>query len=232
MKEFKFALKRFLLIVFAYIFVGITFGLLMKEAGYGSIWSLLSSVMIYGGSMQFVLIGLLREHAPIYSIALVSLFINSRHMFYGLTYIDEFKEIRKQSFFKFLYLSFTLTDEVYSLYTTAEFPKKMDKIKIMMWISSLAYGTWILSSVVGSFAFDLINFNLIGLDFIITEFFGLIVISQLINNKSYIPTTVGITCSVLAFFAVGKNFILLAIVFSMACLMILKNKLNRGDING
>ena len=229
MEEFKFASKRFLLIVFAYIFVGITFGLLMKEAGYGSIWSLLSSVMIYGGSMQFVLIGLLREHAPIYSIALVSLFINSRYMFYGLTYIDEFKEIRKQSFFKFLYLSFTLTDEVYSLYTTAEFPKKME---IMMWISSLAYGTWILSSVVGSFAFDLINFNLIGLDFIITEFFGLIVISQLINNKSYIPTTVGITCSVLAFFAVGKNFILLAIVFSMACLMILKNKLNRGDING
>ena len=100
MEEFKFALKKYILIAFAYLFIGVTAGLLMKEAGYGVFWSFFSAAFVYGGTIQLLLVGLLKTHTPIIAVGLVSLFVNSRHMFYGLTYIEEFKEIRKKSYLK------------------------------------------------------------------------------------------------------------------------------------
>ena len=231
MKEFKFALKRYFLISLAYFFIGVTFGLLMKEAGYGTIWSFLSAVFIYGGTIQLLLVGILKNHTPILTIGLISLLVNSRHMFYGLTYIDEFKKIRKKSFLKFLYLSLTLTDEIYSLYVSSKFPEDLDKTKIMLWINALSYFTWMFGCVAGNIAFNFINFSLEGIDFIIVEFFCVVVISQLITDKSYISTSIGVISSIVAFIIVGNNFILLAIIFSMISLLLLKNKIIKKEVD-
>ena len=224
MEEFKFALKKYILIAFAYLFIGMTCGLLMKEAGYGVFWSFFSSAFVYGGTIQLLMVGLLKAHAPIITIGLISIFVNSRHMFYGLTYLEEFKEIRKKSFLKFLYLSLTLTDEVYSLYTSSKFPERLDRVKTMLWINALSYFTWMFGCVAG-------NVSLEGIDFIITEFFCTVVISQLINDKSYISTSVGIISSIFAFLIVGSNFILLAIIFSMLSLLLLKNKVDKKEVD-
>ena len=231
MEEFKFALKKYILIAFAYLFIGMTCGLLMKEAGYGVFWSFFSSAFVYGGTIQLLMVGLLKAHTPIITIGLISIFVNSRHMFYGLTYLEEFKEIRKKSFLKFLYLSLTLTDEVYSLYTSSKFPERLDRVKTMLWINALSYFTWMFGCVAGNVAFNFINFSLEGIDFIITEFFCIVVISQLINDKSYISTSVGIISSIFAFLIVGSNFILLAIIFSMLSLLLLKNKVDKKEVD-
>ncbi len=229
--EFKFALKKYILIAFAYLFIGMTCGLLMKEAGYGVFWSFFSSAFVYGGTIQLLMVGLLKAHTPIITIGLISIFVNSRHMFYGLTYLEEFKEIRKKSFLKFLYLSLTLTDEVYSLYTSSKFPERLDRVKTMLWINALSYFTWMFGCVAGNVAFNFINFSLEGIDFIITEFFCIVVISQLINDKSYISTSVGIISSIVAFLIAGSNFILLAIIFSMLSLLLLKNKVDKKEVD-
>jgi len=223
--EFKFALKKYILIAFAYLFIGITCGLLMKEAGYGVFWSFFSSAFVYGGTIQLLMVGLLKAHTPIITVGLVSLFVNSRHMFYGLTYIEEFKEIRKKSYLKFLYLALTLTDEVYSLYTSSKFPEKLDRTKTMLWINALSYFTWMSGCVLGNIAFNFISFSLEGIDFIITEFFCIVVISQLVGDRSYISSSVGIISSIIAFLIMGSNFIVLAIFLSMLTLLILKKKL-------
>ena len=158
----------------------------MKEAGYGIFWSFFSSAIVYGGTIQLLLVGLLKAHTPIITIGLISIFVNSRHMFYGLTYLEEFKEVRKKSILKFLYLSLTLTDEVYSLYASSKFPKKLDRVKTMLWINALSYFTWMFGCLIGNIAFNFINFSLVGIDFIITEFFCVVVISQIVNDKSHI----------------------------------------------
>ena len=231
MEELKFALKKYILIAFAYLFIGITCGLLMKEAGYGIFWSFFSSAIVYGGTIQLLLVGLLKAHTPIITIGLISIFVNSRHMFYGLTYLEEFKEVRKKSILKFLYLSLTLTDEVYSLYASSKFPKKLDRVKTMLWINALSYFTWMFGCLIGNIAFNFINFSLVGIDFIITEFFCVVVISQIVNDKSHISTSVGIISSIVAFLIVGNNFIVLAIVFSMLLLLLLKNKVSKKEVD-
>lgn len=231
MEELKFALKKYILIAFAYLFIGITCGLLMKEAGYGVFWSFFSSAIVYGGTIQLLLVGLLKAHTPIITIGLISIFVNSRHMFYGLTYLEEFKEVRKKSILKFLYLALTLTDEVYSLYASSKFPKKLDRVKTMLWINALSYFTWMFGCLIGNIAFNFINFSLVGIDFIITEFFCVVVISQILNDKSHISTSVGIISSIVAFLMVGNNFIVLAILFSMVLLLLLKNKVSKKEVD-
>lgn len=203
----------------------------MKKAGYGLFWSFFSSAFIYGGTIQLLMIGLLKAHTPIITIAIISIFVNSRYMFYGLTYLEEFNEIRKKSLLKFLYLSLTLTDEIYSLYVSSKFPENLDKTKIMLWINALSYFTWMFGCMAGNIAFNFINFNLGGIDFIISEFFCIVVISQLINDKSYISTSVGLISSIVAFLIIESNFILLAIMFSMLSLLLLKNKISKKEVD-
>lgn len=229
MEEFKFAFKRAILIAFPYLFIGLTCGFLMKEVGFGAIWSLLSCLFVYGGTIQLLMVGLLKVNTPIISMGLISLIVNSRHMFYGLSYLEEFKKIRKESFLKFFYLAFTLTDEVYSVYAGTKIPEHLNKTKTMLYINALAQFTWTLGCVVGNLAFNFIKFDLKGIDFIITEFFCIVVISQLVSEKSYISTSVGVISSIIAFLIIGSNFIVLAIFLSMLTLIILKKKLTKKE---
>ncbi|WP_314348166.1 AzlC family ABC transporter permease [Fusobacterium massiliense] len=226
MEEFKFAMKKVLPISFAYIFIGVAFGILMKEVGYGPLWSFLSALLIYGGSIQILMVGFLKNQTPLFSIFLISLFVNSRYIFYGLTHIDEFKKIKKESCLKYIFLVLTLTDEVYSVFTSSKIPNYLNRTKTMLWIAFIAYASWVLGCTVGGF----ISISIPGIDYVITEFFFLVMLSQLLLDKSYVPTTVGLFCSVAAFLLVGNNFILLAIIFSMLALLLLKKKLatNKG----
>ncbi|MBC6712828.1 AzlC family ABC transporter permease [Treponema sp. Marseille-Q3903] len=90
MKEFKFALKHTFPIFVAYIFLGIAFGILMINSGYGTTISLLSSIFVYAGSMQFVMIPLMVSHTSIITLAVMAFFVNARHLFYGQSSLFDF----------------------------------------------------------------------------------------------------------------------------------------------
>lgn len=125
MKHLTFALKQTLPILFGYLFLGSGFGLLLNEAGYGWPWALLSSLLIYAGSMQYMLVGILGTHMGLLSVSLLTLSINSRHIFYGLSFIETFKNMGK----KYLYMIFSLTDETYSLLCGISVPEDLEEKK-------------------------------------------------------------------------------------------------------
>lgn len=102
-----------------YIFLGIAFGLLLQSIGYGPIWALLMSLFIYAGSAQFLAAQLLAAGATLTHVALMTLLLNFRHLFYGLSMIKKYRGtgIRK------LYLIFGLTDETYALLTGYKAPE-------------------------------------------------------------------------------------------------------------
>lgn len=86
-KAAGFALIKTIPIFLGYIFLGIAFGLLLQKAGFGVLWAFLISLLVYAGSMQFALTGGLGY----LTTAVMTLLINSRHAFYGLTFIDRFE---------------------------------------------------------------------------------------------------------------------------------------------
>ena len=68
MQELRFAWKHTLPILFTYLFIGIAFGVQMAEAGYSAVWSVASAFFIYAGSLQIVMVSLLRQGVPLLTV--------------------------------------------------------------------------------------------------------------------------------------------------------------------
>ena len=131
-----------------YIFLGIAFGLVLEKAGLGPWWALLISLTVYAGSMQFALAGILSSGLGLVTTAVMTLLINSRHAFYGLTFIERFKSFKKA----YPYLLFSLTDETYSLLCSMPRPKEFTDRQWDMaffFVSLLDQCYWIAGSVIG-----------------------------------------------------------------------------------
>lgn len=69
------------------------------------------SVLIYAGSMQFMAINLITAGAGMITVALTTLMVNARHLFYGISMVDKYKDTKPYK----PYIIFALTDETYSL---------------------------------------------------------------------------------------------------------------------
>lgn len=107
----RFAFKQSLPVLFGYLFLGAAFGIMLFKAGYNWVWAALISLLVYAGSGQFLLVSLISSGAGLATTALMTLFINTRHMFYGLSYIEKFKA----GGWRYPFMIFTLTDETYSV---------------------------------------------------------------------------------------------------------------------
>ena len=70
-----------------YVFLGMGFGILMQQNGFGFLWAMAMSLFVYAGSMQFVAVGLLSGGAGLVTTALTTLLVNARHLFYGLSMV-------------------------------------------------------------------------------------------------------------------------------------------------
>jgi len=221
MKSFRFACKLIVPVLFSYIFVGLAYGILLHQAGYGAIWAFLSSVFIYAGAMQIVMISLMVCGAPLISIAIMTFFVNARHVFYGIGYIDEFKKIGG---FKYPFMALTMTDETYSVLCSATYPADVDKHKTMFYVQLLCYLLWICTSTLGALIGELLTCNMDGIGFTATAFFVTVVVNQWREVDSHLPAIVGLVSALVFFFAFGTdNFILPALSMSVIVLVILKD---------
>ena len=94
-----------------YLVLGFGFGIILKANGYGILLAFAMSLLIYAGSMQYVAIGLLTGGASLITTAITTLMVNARHLFYGISMLDKYRNTGKIK----PYLIFALTDETYSL---------------------------------------------------------------------------------------------------------------------
>ena len=111
MKELRFAVRNTFAIFFTYLFIGIAFGILMSDAGYGVLLTTASSLFIFAGSMQLVMVPMMTSGASLFSLALMTFFINARHIFYGIGFIEKFRRMG----WRCPYMIMALTDETYSV---------------------------------------------------------------------------------------------------------------------
>lgn len=223
MKSFRLACKLIVPVLFSYIFVGLAYGILLHQAGYSAIWAFLSSVFIYAGAMQIVMLSLMVCGTPLLTIAIMTFFVNARHVFYGIGYIDEFKKIGG---FKYPFMALTMTDETYSVLCSATYPDDVDKHKTMFYVQLLCYLLWICNSTLGALIGELLTCNMDGIGFTATAFFVTVVVNQWREVDSHLPAIVGLVSALVFFFAFGAdNFILPALSMSVIVLVILKDRI-------
>lgn len=192
-------------VMLGYISVGIAFGLLFQKSGYNFLWAVLMSITVYAGSMQFIAINLLTSGAGLVEIALMTLFVNIRHMFYGLSFIDKFKDMGKKK----KYMIFSLTDETYSLLCSTNAPVGIDNNLFLFCISILNQIYWVIGTIIGSIAGTLITFNTKGIDFAMTALFVVIFIEQWASYKTHTPVLIGACVTIISLLIFGANNMIL-----------------------
>lgn len=208
-KLIKAAILKTVPVMAGYLVLGMGFGILLKVNGYGVLWALAMSVFIYAGSMQYVGISLIASGASFLSVALTTLMVNARHLFYGISMIEKYKGagVRKA------YLMHALTDETYSLVCTGDVPEGFDAKKYYMTISFFDHMYWIIGSVVGSLLGSIITFDTAGIDFSMTALFVTVFVEQWLTTKEHRPALIGGVASVVCLLIFGKdNFLIPAMV--------------------
>lgn len=203
-----FALKKSLPVLFGYLFLGSAFGIMLYDAGYNFIWAIFISLIVYAGSGQFLLVSLLSSGANLPTVAMMTLFINSRHMFYGLSYVDKFKKGK----WRYPFMIFSLTDETYSVNTSiTTVPETVDEPRARYLIGLFDHIYWILGSVIGSLAGQIIPIDFTGIDFSMTALFVVIFIDLVRGKKARgkLVGFIGILCAILCLAIFGADKFLL-----------------------
>ncbi|MCM8711736.1 AzlC family ABC transporter permease [Clostridium sp. SYSU_GA19001] len=204
-----------------FTFLGIAYGILMSSKGYGVHWIVLMSLMAFAGSAQYVAITFLTSaFNPVYAL-LVTLMINARHIFYGISLLEKYKDAGK---FK-PYLIFGLCDETFSIICSAEPPKDVNRKWFNFFITLLDHSYWVLGSALGGIVGYIISFNTKGLDFVLTALFVVIFVEQWKSQKNHKPAVIGVLCSIICLLVFGQsNFIIPSMLSILAVLIISRKK--------
>ncbi len=221
-KAFRAAFPLTLPVFMGYLFLGIAFGVLLSSEGFHVGWAIFMSVIIYAGSMQFVAIELLTLPFNFLSTLLITLMVNARHLFYGLSMLDKFKDSGKLK----PYMIFSLTDETFSLLCSANPPDGVSKKWFFFFIAVLNHFYWILGGVIGNVAGNLIPFNSKGIDFAMTALFIVIFVDQWENSKNHLPAVLGIVITVACRLLFGTSWFIPA---AMLCLLFSLTMLRRRE---
>ncbi|MBT4974175.1 MAG: AzlC family ABC transporter permease [Gammaproteobacteria bacterium] len=205
-------------ILFGFVPLGIAFGLLFQELGYPWYFASLMAVFVYAGAAQFMAIGLLSSGIGLLEIAISTFFLNSRHMFYGLAFLQSFGNwnLRK------LYLIFGLTDETYALMTTIKVPKNFTKERYYFFITLFAQLYWVLGCTIGALAANALSFNTSGMEFAATALFVVLLIEQWVKVKRLLPFVIAFIASAIALLFFIKHMLLVAIILSIASIVLFR----------
>lgn len=203
----KYAFIKSLPVLFGYVFLGIAFGIVLEEAGYNYIWALFMSVWVFGGSIQFVMVPLLASAAPVITVALTALFVQSRHLFYGLSFIESFKKLKARP-----YLIFSLSDETYSVLIECK-NEDPNEEKADSWVLIALFDQcyWIIGSIIGGILGQALPFDFTGIDFSMTALFVVILLEQLLSDwrNRWVAAISGIVVSIIGILVLGNSGFLL-----------------------
>ena len=226
-KALKAAFPHTIPIFTGFIFIGIAYGILMNSKGYGFGWSLFFSLVVFAGSAQYVAITFLTSvFNPVYAL-MMSLMINARHLFYGISLIEKFKDTGKLKPF----LIYGLCDETFSVVCSAEPPEGVDKSWFLFFITFLNYIYWALGSALGGLIGSMVSFNTKGLDFVLTALFVVIFIGQWKSQKDRRPAIIGVVSTIICLIAFGpNNFIIPSMIIILTVLTILKNQTEKKEL--
>ena len=223
-KSLKAAFPHTVPIMAGFLFLGMTYGILMKASGFPVWLSVVISAAVFAGSMQFVAVDiLLGVFNPVQAL-LMTLMINARHIFYGIAMLNKYKGTGA---FK-PYLIFGMCDESFSINCSVDIPEYADRNWFMFFVTLLNQIYWVAGTALGAFFGSFVSFNTKGLDFVMTAMFVVIFIEQLSNEKDHTLSLTGLVSSVLCLVIFGPDgFIIPAMVIIFAALALLRGCLSK-----
>lgn len=229
-KAIKAAFPLTIPVLIGYLFLGFGFGVLLTKAGYSFVLAPISAMTVYSGSLQYVEVELFKSGFSVFSAIVMTVAVNIRHLFYGLSLVEKYKGLGKYKF----YCIFGLTDETFSLAVSQDSPKDVDKGKFYFFITLFDQFYWICGCTLGAVFGQLVPFNPKGIEFVMTALFVVIFVEQWESAKTREPAMIGLLCSavpliIFKIFIPGLTsyFLIIAMVLIFFALMFRRNSLTR-----
>ena len=214
-------------ILAGFLFLGITYGIYMNASGFSFLYPMFMSLTIFAGSVEFVAVSLLLgSFNPIQALA-VTLMLNARHLFYGISMLDKFRGLG----WKRIYLIFGMCDETSSINYAAAIPEDIDRGWFMFFVTLLNHFYWFFGATLGGICGGMIHFSTEGLDFVVTAMFVVIFLEQWLKEKNHTSALAGLGISLLCLAAFGaESFILPAMAGILLALSFLRKPLEKGGM--
>lgn len=195
-------------VAMGYIPLGIVFGFLFVQAGAAWWLASLASLLIYAGAAQYMMVPMIATGMPVSAIALATLIVNARHVFYGLSLLDRLPQQKRLRW----YIVFALTDETYSVLTTLP---ATSTARQMTLIALLNHGWWVLGSTLGAIIGAQAKIELVGLDFVLAALFAVLTVEQRRSRHSAAPLWVALFAYLIAWSLAAKHALVIAILLSI-----------------
>lgn len=225
-KAFAAAFPHTIPIFAGFWFLGLTYGIYMNVSGFSFWYPMLMSATIFAGSMEFVTCNLLLGAFNPLQAFVMTLMINARHLFYGISMLDKFRGTGWKKF----YLIFGMCDETFSINYTAKVPENVDRGWFMFAVTFLNQCYWVLGATLGGIFGSFLHFNTEGLDFVMTAMFVVIFMEQWLKDRDHISALLGLGLSLLCLIAFGAdNFIIPSMLGILGVLTLLRGKLEERE---
>lgn len=220
-KALKAALPHTLPICIGFLFLGMSYGFLMRSKGFSFVYPMLMSLFIFAGSMEFVTVNLLLSaFNPLYAFFL-TLMVNARHLFYGISMLEKYQGTGWKKF----YLIYGMCDESFTINCTVTPPEDVDKGWFMFFVTLLNQIYWISGATLGALLGYVIHFDTTGIEFVMTALFVVMFINQWEESKEHRPALIGLGCSLFCLLVFkADSFILPAMALIVLCFTISREK--------
>lgn len=220
-KAFKAALPHTIPIAIGFLFLEMSYGFYMRSNGFSFVYPMLMSMFIFAGSMEFVTVNLLMSAFNPVAAFFLTLMVNARHLFYGISMLDKYKNIG----WKKPYLIFGLCDESFTINCSVTPPPDVDKGWFMFFVTLLNQSYWVIGATLGALLGYIIHFNTKGIEFVMTALFVVMFINQWEETKEHKSALIGLGASVFCLLLFGSsNFIIPAMALIILMFTLIRDR--------
>ena len=221
-RAFWAALPHTLPICASFLVLGASYGVYMASLGFSFLYPMAMSALIFAGSMEFVTVGLLLSSFNPLSAFLLTLMVNARHLFYGVSMLDPYRSAGRKRW----YLIFGMCDESFAVHTAVRPPESVDRGWFLFFITLLNQCWWVAGATIGGLLGSLLPARPKGIEFVMTALYVVIFLEQWRQRRGRIPAVIGLTISSARLALLGASrFMLPAMLLLVAALLLPRKRL-------
>lgn len=223
-KTLQVAFPYTLPILTGFLFLGIAYGIYMNALGFAPVYPILMSLTIFAGSMEFVTASLLLSAFNPFGALVLTLMVNARHLFYGLSMLEKYQNVGKKS----NYLIFGMCDESFSINCTAVLPDDVNPGWFYFFVTLLNHLYWVLGAAIGALFGSLLPFYPEGLEFVMTALLVVIFLEQWMKEDRHVSALIGLGVTLLSLIIFGSTqFVIPAMLGILGILILIQKPLKK-----
>ncbi|MGN1189389.1 MAG: AzlC family ABC transporter permease [Candidatus Ornithospirochaeta sp.] len=225
MAALKAAFPNTLPILAGFIVLGMGYGIYLRSSGLPLWYPTVTSILVFGGSLEFLLVSMLLAPFQPISVFFLSLLVQIRHLFYGLTLLKKYRGRGLKS----LYLIYSMCDETFSVNCSTEVPEGVDEGWFMFFVSLLNQSYWVISVTLGSLLGGALTKYSEGVEFVMTAMFCVIFIRAMEKKENRISGIIGVVATLFSLIVFGKSvFLIPSMILILIFLFLFREKIEKG----